>query len=191
MFEGVAHCCLEEAWMRMRDLRESKSVSRTYRGRFTERPSIPLDHLAELLNCDKGTMSRWFNEPLSWTNLTMMMTALSADWLHLGELPGKVIRRACGIIAVLQFIRARALNKTDEVGELTPVHIRWLERLFQAPRWIFDRRLPNQRSKSLDRAASDLGVTVDWLDRTDRDWGDEYALLVEIYAKTVNEDLWL
>lgn len=81
-YEGLARVCLDWAWLRLDDHRQQKTFTRLFRGRIREKKkNVPFAVLDKLLARKAGEVSRWFRgEYRSWANLTLVMTALDAEW---------------------------------------------------------------------------------------------------------------
>lgn len=191
LYMGVERCCLDHAWTKMDEFRESQTEVRLFRGEMTSRPHIPLSAIARRLHRDTGTISRWFQgQSPSWGNLLMAMTALGADWPNLDRLPSTRMRRNFGMIAALRLIRRRVLEEKSAREILTPMEFEWIETMFRIPGWAFERQLPNRRQQGLVKCESALGQTIARLDALDRTWGMAYEIFRQVYDEIVSDNLW-
>ena len=189
-YEGVARCCLGQAWTAMLDRRIARKKIRIVRGVARERKTTLLD-LAITLNRSTGELTRWFQGTSpDWANLTMIMLPLEADWCDLKSLPPTDERRISGFRhAIIQIARLDE-NKATSKLELENHHVRLLGELFNDADWTVERNSKRHRSQIIRNMAAQWGVSAAIIDGVDSEWGDAYAALLGIYAEIIGDDVW-
>lgn len=191
-YEGLARVCLDWAWLRLDDHRQEKSLTRRFRGRIRERKGVPVQELARWLARSSGEISRWFSGTSpSWENLMLVMTALEADWSHLQRLPSRSERRlaACWE-AILLIQRLTKGEKSKQKKVFCPHIVRCLLALFSDERWPQDRHVPERRQRHLEQVAKQLQIPATELDGLDAEWGNYFTVLLQVYANSLEEQIW-
>lgn len=190
-YEGIARECLNQAWMKLDGFRAEKRMIRRFRGKLREREGVSLHDIALSLSRSPGELSRWFQgQSPSWANLLLVMTALSAEWPHLQNLPDKQRRRFAGCMAALRVIHRLEFSSTPIKSDLKPSTIRCLLALNSEDDWLPSRRDPVRREQVIRRVADLHALLTADLDVADRDWGNPFACWLQTYANSVDEQIW-
>jgi hypothetical protein len=191
-YSGVEQVCLKSAWSRLDEHRQNQWLVRLFRGEQKNRKGIPLSFVALSLGRSTGEVSRWFNsERPCWANLVMAMTALNTTWKHLGDLPPKADRKASGIAAAMVCIREEK-HGYQEGAIVQPAiqDIQYLFLLWKQDEWPVQRRCERYRICGLNRVAGEYGVPIEMLDRVDRDWGNEFGVIVKWLEESMDWETW-
>jgi hypothetical protein len=192
-YEGLTRVCLDWAWLRLDDHRQQKKFTRLFRGRIREeKQSVPFAVLDKLLARKIGEVSRWFRggSP-SWANLTLVMTALEAEWPDLKQLPTKSERRSAACWEAILLIRRLSKGEKHKQKDVFGPHVvRCLLALFSNDKWPQERRVPDRRMPHLEHAAEELQIPAKELDAIDTEWGNHFAVLLQVYANSLDEQIW-
>jgi hypothetical protein len=190
-YEGMSRECLDQAWQRLDNYRQSKMEVRRFRGRVCERRGIPLFRLAERLHRNTGELSKWFaGHSPEWSNLLVAITGLSADWKTLEPMAEKKHRRTAGCMASLRMIRRTQFGLSGRESEPAHYVVTCLETLFSDETWEFDRLILSRRNASLSRISDVSDVPRRDLDSADKKWGDAYRVFARFYADSMDEEIW-
>jgi hypothetical protein len=191
-YEGVARRCLREAWSRLEEYREAKPSMRLYRGETREREGTTLTEIGTMLGRDHGEVGRWFKgKSPAWANLTLVMTALNADWTNINSLPSKRDRRVAGWIQALSYARKKILREpSGGVDPPTDFDLDCLNALNADDDWLTSRRSTERRKALITRTARRTRLAETSLDLVDRKWGDAWALCMDAYGVTIDPRVW-
>lgn len=188
-YDGIARECLDLAWQRLDEFRGKQVVKRTFRGRLQERPGMPLQEIAERINRNVGELSRWFSgQSPAWGNLSIVMTALSADWPDLQSLPDKKSRRIAGCIAALVVIRR--YSNLEPAKPPSTQTINSLTALAEQADWSKSRCIPDRIPAVYAQASKASGISIRDLEAADRDWGYCFLRWLNEYLASLEECIW-
>lgn len=71
-----------------------------------------------------------------------------------------------------------------------PHVVRCLLVLFSNDKWPQERHVPERRKRHLESAAEELQVPASELDMVDAEWGNHFAVLLQVYANSLDEQIW-